>query len=167
MSGGDRLSEVGRLGRTTRQTPRYVRRLGDKPLQWDRRWFLVLAVWLAVGGALLAVRVDMGHLAALTPAERAAVTAVLAYEPDGTHSCGELLAVLREGVLGPDSSGDARWYTTDRSWEQTIDVVWECSREAALTFTVCDGAVHMDDATRRLLVSLAASLPTCASSPRP
>jgi hypothetical protein len=144
-----------------RQTEPAERRLLGKPMHWSRGWALILVVWVLVGAALLAARLDMGHLTVWSASEAAAVAQVRTYKPDGAHSTDELLGLLANELtvtLGA-SPGGPRWYAFERSWEDRVYVVWEWSSRASLTFTVRDGEVSPDGEARLVLRTVARSLP--------
>jgi len=135
------------------------RRLLGKPLRWTRGLTVVAIVWLAAGSLLLVSRLQMGHLTAWSGREEAAVASVRCYEPDGAHSCEEVLGVLA-ARLGERQGHrrQARWYAFEREWEDRVYVVWEWSERVALTFVVEGGVVRPDAETLLVLRSAARSL---------
>jgi hypothetical protein len=135
------------------------RHLLGKPLRWSRGFTVVMIVWLAAGSLLLVSRLQMGHLTAWSGCEEAAVASVQRYEPDGAHSCAELLGVVATRLTeGQGSPRQARWYAFEREWEDRVYVVWEWSDRAALSFVVEGGAVRPDAETLLVLKNAARSL---------
>jgi hypothetical protein len=151
---------------TTAQPPATIppppreRRVFGKPVRWARGWTVVLVVWLVAGAALLAARLDMGHLTAWSPREAAAVERVQAYSPDSEHRTDELLAAVADAltVRYGYAGGPPHWYAFERAWEGKVYVVWEWRQGYALSFTVGDGEVHPDDEARLILRTVARSL---------
>ncbi len=142
-----------------RQTERPERRMLGKPLRWSRGWAVVVAVWLVLGVVLFVARLDMGHLTAWSPHEAAAVARVRAYMPDGVHRTDELLAVVAQELSPGGRDADVPyWYAFERPWEGRVYVIWECSQDAGLSFTVRGAEVRPDGETRDLLLAVARSL---------
>ena len=136
-----------------------------KPLALTRAWIVVFAIWAVAGGLLIAARVEMGHLPALTVREQAAIGAVeKARMTDGT-SYGQALRLVRKALdpLG-GLTGQApfsgltvkqsapRWYVIDRPWEHTVYVAWELEDPLSgqvlrLVWTVRGGSVKAESSS--------------------
>jgi hypothetical protein len=130
-----------------------------KPLVWTRGWAIVVAVWLVCALLLGLCRLQMGHLAALSPREAAAVSAVehsrLAGGFSGSELLGQLASTYATQLFGPSVAGASpRWYAVDRPWEHRVYVLWELG-PATLSFTVQSGTVRPDDSARLVLTIVA------------
>jgi hypothetical protein len=160
-----------------RVTQRRVWAVGDKPLQWSRGWTIVLAIWVAVAVGLVATRVEMGSVAVMTPAERAAVSAVQAVKlPTGAttetvlrYSATHHLT-LEGHVAAIPPGGTEMWYAFDRPWEHktyvytTLPGTSMIGGNVVLSWTVQDGDASAEAATR---VALTKAAQTMAHPPSP
>jgi len=156
---GESAVALGAVRQTVPAAGSAQRRLLGKPLRWSRGFTVVAIVWLAAGSILLVSRLQMGHLTAWSDGEEAAVLAVRRYEPDGVHSCEELLGVVAARLTERQGGdGRARWYSFEREWEDRVYVVWEWSDRSALSFVVEGGAVRPDAETLLVLKNAARSL---------
>ena len=152
-------------------TPHRVWTIGDKPLQWSRGWAIVLAIWLAVAVGLVAIRVEMGPVTVMTPAEHAAVSAVQAIRlPTGaaTETVLRYAAThdltLEGHVATIPPGGTQMWYAFDRPWERTVYVSTTLpgtsmmGKDVVLSWTVSDGVARADAATRTALAKAAQTM---------
>ena len=124
-----------------RPAPVPARTLFGKPLRFTAAWAAILLIWAGAAGGLAAVRLDMGHLAALSQREHAAILRVegAVLEDDVTN--GEALAMVLAGY-GRVFGTEPRWYVQDRPWEDMVYVTWELGGDLRLGWTVgYDGAV--------------------------
>lgn len=121
--------------------PAPARTLFGKPLRFTAAWAAVFLIWAGAAGGLAAVRLDMGHLTALSQRERTAIVEVQEAELERDVTNGEALAM----VLARFSEvfGTApQWYVQDRPWEDMVYVTWELGADLRLGWTVAyDGAV--------------------------
>ncbi|HUK78095.1 MAG TPA: hypothetical protein VL117_10925, partial [Thermoleophilia bacterium] len=152
-------------------TQRRVWAIGDKPLQWSRGWTIVLAIWVAVAAGLVATRVEMGSVAVMTPAERAAVSAVQAVKlPTGAttetvlrYSATHHLT-LEGHVAAIPPGGTEMWYAFDRPWEHktyvytTLPGTSMMGGNVVLSWTVQDGDASAEAATRAALTKAAQTM---------
>ncbi len=145
--------------------------IGDKPLQWSRGWAVVLAVWAVVAVGLVATRVAMGPVTVMTPAERAAVSAVQAIKlPTGaatetvlrysaTHDL-----TLEGHVAAIPPGGTQMWYAFDRPWEHktyvytTLPGTSMIGKNVVLSWTVEGSDASADGATRAALTKAAQTM---------
>lgn len=132
-----------------------------KPLVWTRGWTVVAAVWAVAAALLLAARIDVGRVAALSPREARAVAAVQAAEVEpGVTTAAALQTVMRRhGVaLDREDGGPARprWYAIDRPWERRVYVYWELPDDGTLAWTVDDGGAVTPSAETALVLRAAA-----------
>jgi hypothetical protein len=142
-----------------------------KPLGWTRGWTVVVLVWALAAALLVAARVEVGHVTALSAREAAAIDAVEASAVAipaagvGTNqtplTTGEALQLVlrRYGATAKGEGGGVarpQWYAIDRPWEDRVYVYWELGDYEPLAWTVDDdGTVTPDAGTRLLLVGLA------------
>lgn len=132
-----------------------------KPLGWTRGWAVVVTVWIVTAALLVAARVDVGRVTALSPREAHAIAAVQAAEVESGVRTAAVLQTLmrRHGVaLEAGGSGPARprWYAIDRPWERRVYVYWELPNDGRLAWTVDDdGAVTPSAETALVLRSAA------------
>jgi len=150
---------------------RRVWAIADKPLQWSRGWTIVLAIWLVVAAGLVVTRVEMGSVTVMTPAERAAVSAVQAAKlPTGAttetvlrYSATHHLT-LEGHVAAIPPGGTQMWYAFDRPWEHRIYVFTTLpgtsmiGGNVVLSWTVSDGGPSADAATRAALTKAAQTM---------
>jgi hypothetical protein len=121
--------------------PAPARTFFGKPLRFTAAWAAIFLIWAGAAGGLAAVRLDMGHLAALSERERAAIVKVQDARADGDVTTGEALAMVltRYGMV---FGTEPRWYVQDRPWEDKVYVTWELGADLRLGWTVAhDGAV--------------------------
>jgi hypothetical protein len=142
-----------------------------KPLGWTRGWTVVVLVWAVAAAVLVAARIEVGHVAALSAREAAAIDAVEASRvpEDGGEEAGgaegELttvealqLVLKKYGAAATVEGGAARprWYAMDRPWEDRVYVYWELGDYEPLAWVVDDdGTVTPDAETTVLLTGLA------------
>ncbi len=150
---------------------RRVLTIGDKPLQWSRGWAIVLVIWAVVAVGLVATRVAMGPVAVMTPAERAAVSAVQAIKlPTGaatetvlrysaTHDL-----TLEGHVAAIPPGGTQMWYAFDRPWEHktyvytTLPGTSMIGKNVVLSWTVEGSDASADGTTRAALTKAAQTM---------
>jgi hypothetical protein len=121
--------------------PAPARRLFGKPLRFTAAWATVFLIWAGATGGLAAVRLDMGHLTALSQRERAAIVEVQEAELERDITNGEALAMVL-ARFGAVFGTAPQWYVQDRSWEDKAYVTWELGADLRLGWTVAnDGAV--------------------------
>lgn len=155
----------------------HIYTLGGKALQWSRGWTVLLVVWAIVGVALVATRVDMGHLTVMTPGETAAIAAVRQIRlPTGapTETVLRYAAThdlnLEGHIVQIKPNAAQMWYAFDRSWEHRIYVYYELpgvslmGTNVDLSWSVTNGVVTAGAATR---VALAKAAQTMAHPPSP
>lgn len=112
-----------------------------KPLRATAAWAAVFLIWAATAGGLAAVRLDMGHLTALSQRERAAIAAVQRAELEHDVTNGEALALVL-ARFGAVLGSEPQWYVQDRAWEDRVYVTWELGTDLRLGWTVeHDGTV--------------------------
>ena len=146
------------------------RTLAGKPLGWTRGWTVVVLVWALAAAVLVAARVEVGHVTALSAREAAAIDAVEASKVaaggvGGEAGGGELttaealqLVLKKYGTTAAAEGGAARpqWYAMDRPWEDRVYVYWELGDYQPLAWAVDDdGTVTPDAETEVLLTGLA------------
>ena len=146
------------------------RTLAGKPLGWTRGWTVVVLVWALAAAVLVAARVEVGHVTALSAREAAAIDAVEASKVaaggvGGAAGGGELttaealqLVLKKYGTTAAAEGGAARpqWYAMDRPWEDRVYVYWELGDYRPLAWAVDDdGTVVPDAETKVLLAGLA------------
>jgi hypothetical protein len=108
-------------------------------------------MWAGAAGGLAAVRLDMGHLTALSQRERAAIVEVREAELERDVTNGEALAMVlaRFGAVFGTAS---QWYLQDRPWEDKVYVTWEPGADLRLGWTVAyDGVVAPGAETKLFL----------------
>ena len=148
--------------------PRYAppqdRTFFGKPLGWTHGWTVVVVVWAAAALLLVAARVEIGHVTALSAREAAAIDAVeAAAVPSGaggdiTTAEALQLVLAKYGATAAAGGGASKpqWYAMDRPWEDRVYVSWELGDYEPLGWTVDDdGTVTPDKTTRELLERLA------------
>ena len=113
------------------------RTLFGKPLRLTTAWAAVFLIWAGAAGGLAAVRLDMGHLTALSQRERAAIVAVQRAELEHDVTNGEALALVL-ARFGAVQGTEPRWYVQDRAWEDRVYVTWELGTHLRLGWTVGD-----------------------------
>ena len=156
---------------------RHVYTIGGKALEWSTGWTIVLAVWAIAVVALVAVRVDMGRLTVMSPAERAAIAAVQKAKLPGGASTERVLRwstthklTLEGHVATIPAGGTQMWYAFDRPWEHRIYVYSELpggsmvGNNAVLSWSVSGGVVKADGSTK---VALAKAAQIMAHPPSP
>jgi hypothetical protein len=112
-----------------------------KPLRFTAAWAAVFLIWAGAAGGLAAVRLDMGHLTALSQRERAAIVEVQKAELERDVTNGEALAMVL-ARFGAVFGTAPQWYVQDRPWEDKVYVTWELGADLRLGWTVAyDGAV--------------------------
>lgn len=137
-----------------------------KPLRWTSGWTVVVLVWAVAAVFLVAARVEVGHVTALSAREAAAIDAVEAAEvvpgagaPSVTTAAALQLVLRRYGATADGGGGGVarpQWYAIDRPWEDRVYVFWELSDYEPLAWTVDDdGTVTPEAETRLLLAGLA------------
>lgn len=134
-----------------RPRPGPSRTFFGKPLRFTAAWAAVFLIWAGVAGGLAAVRLDMGHLTALSQHERAAIVKVQDASVDREVTNGEALAMVlaRYGMV---FGAQPRWYVQDRPWEDKVYVIWELGADLRLGWTVAyDGAVAPGAETKLFL----------------
>ncbi len=121
--------------------PAAARTLFGKPLRFTAAWAAVFLIWAGATGGLAAVRLDIGHLTALSQRERAAIVEVqeAELERDVTNSEALAMVLARFGAVFGTAP---QWYVQDRSWEDKVYVTCEVGADLRLGWTVAyDGAV--------------------------
>jgi hypothetical protein len=139
------------------------RTLAGKPLGWTRGWTVVVLVWAVAAAVLVAARVEVGHVTALSAREAAAIDAVEASKVaagGGELTTAEALQLVlkKYGTTAAAEGGAARpqWYAMDRPWEDRVYVYWELGDYRPLAWAVDDdGTVVPDAETKVLLAGLA------------
>jgi len=143
-----------------------------KPLGWTRGWIVVVLVWAVAAALLVAARVEVGPVTALSAREATAIDAVEASkvpaggvggeaggaEGDLTTAEALQLVLKKYGTTAAAEGGAARpqWYAMDRPWEDRVYVHWELGDYEPLTWAVDDdGTVTPDAETKALLAGLA------------
>jgi hypothetical protein len=143
-----------------------------KPLGWTRGWTVVVLVWAVAAALLVAARVEVGHVTALSAREAAAIGAVEASKvpaggvggeaggAEGELTTAEALQLVLQkyGATATTEGGAARpqWYAMDRPWEDRVYVYWELGDYEPLAWLVDDdGTVTPDAETTVLLTGLA------------
>jgi hypothetical protein len=117
------------------------RTLFGKPLRLTTAWAAVILIWAGAAGGLAAVRLDMGHLTALSQRERAALVEVQGAELERDVTTGEVLAMTL-ARFGAVAGTTPQWYVQERPWEDKVYVIWELGAELRLGWTVAnDGTV--------------------------
>jgi uncharacterized protein (DUF983 family) len=112
-----------------------------KPLRFTAAWAAVFLIWAGAAGGLAAVRLDMGHMTALSQRERAAIVEVQEAELERDVTNGEALAMVL-ARFGAVFGTAPQWYVQDRPWEEKAYVTWELGADLRLGWTVAyDGAV--------------------------
>jgi hypothetical protein len=103
--------------------PPLERTFFGKPLHWSKGWTVVVVVWALVAVSLAVVRTEMGHLTALSPRERGAISQVQRgrLQPGVTYGQALVLVLARMGA----SAGTPAWYVQDRPWEHRVYVDWQ------------------------------------------
>lgn len=140
-----------------------VRTAFGKPLVWTRGWAAVLAVWTLAAVLLVAARVDVGRVAALSAREARAIAAVQAaeVEPGGMKTAAALQVLMRRHGAALEATGGGpvrpRWYAIDRPWEDRVYVYWELQGHGALAWTVDDDGTVRPSAETALVLRAAAS----------
>lgn len=137
--------------------PVHVRTVFGKPLGWTRGWTVVVTVWAIATVLLVAARIDVGRVTALSAREEAAIAAVEAAEvTPGVTTAEALQLVLR--MYGGAASGDAgdearpQWYAFDRPWEERVYVYWELGGYEPLSWAVDDDGTVMAEAETGLVL---------------
>ena len=121
--------------------PPPARTLFGKPLRLTTAWAAVFLIWAGAAGGLAAVRLDMGHLTALSQRERAAIVKVQEAELERDVTAGEALAMVL-ARFGAVVGTAPQWYVQERPWEDEVYVTWELGAELRLGWTVAyDGTV--------------------------
>lgn len=121
--------------------PPPARTLFGKPLRLTTAWAAVFLIWAGAAGGLAAVRLDMGHLTALSQRERAAIVKVQEAELERDVTAGEALAMVL-ARFGAVVGTAPQWYVQERPWEDKVYVTWELGAELRLGWTVAyDGTV--------------------------
>ena len=149
-------------------TRRHVYTIGGKALEWSTGWTIALVIWAIVAVGLVAVRVDMGRLTVMTPAERAAVAAVQRVRLPGGASTETILRwstthkLTLEGHLATIPAGGTQmWYAFDRPWQHRIYVYSELpgasmvGNDAVMSWSVSSGVVKADGSTAAALAKAA------------
>jgi hypothetical protein len=151
-------------------TPPGPRTVFGKPLGWTRGWTAVVVVWAVLAVLLVAARLEVGHVTALSAREAAAIDAVEAARvvvpaagvgTETSVTTGEALQLVlgRSAATAKGEGGGVarpQWYAIDRPWEDRVYVYWELGDYEPLAWTVDDdGTVTPDAGTRLLLVGLA------------
>ena len=117
------------------------RTLFGKPLRLTAAWAVVFLIWAVAAGGLAAVRLDMGHLTALSQRERAAIVEVQESELERDVTTGEALAMAL-ARFGAVVGTTPQWYVQERPWEDKVYVTWQLGTELRLGWTVAhDGTV--------------------------
>ena len=117
------------------------RTLYGKPLRLTTAWAAVFLIWAGASCGLAAVRLDMGHLTALSQREHAAVVQVQEAELARDVTTGEALAMTLTR-FGAAVGTTPQWYVQERPWEDKVYVIWELGAELRLGWTVAsDGTV--------------------------
>ena len=117
------------------------RTLFGKPLRLTTAWAAVFLIWAGASGGLAAVRLDMGHLTALSQREHAAIVQVQEAELERGVTTGEALAMTLTR-FGAAVGTTPQWYVQERPWEDKVYVIWELGAELRLGWTVAyDGTV--------------------------
>jgi len=112
-----------------------------KPLRFTAAWAAVFLIWAGAAGGLAAVRLDMGHLTALSQRERTAIIDVQGAEVERGVTNGEALAMVL-ARFGAVVGAAPQWYVQDRPWEDKVYVTWELGADLRLGWTVAyDGTV--------------------------
>lgn len=117
--------------------PAPARTFFGKPLRATAAWAAVFLIWAGAAGGLAAVRLDMGHLTALSQRERAAIAAVRRAELEHDVTNGEALALVL-ARFGAVLGSEPQWYVQDRAWEDRVYVTWELGADLRLGWTVGD-----------------------------
>lgn len=121
--------------------PAPARTLFGKPLRFTAAWAAVFLIWAGAAGGLAAVRLEMGHLMALSQRERAAIVEAQEAELERDVTNGEALAMVLARFAAVFGTAP-QWYVQDRSWEDKVYVTWELGADLRLGWTVAyDGAV--------------------------
>ena len=115
-----------------------VRTFLGKPVRFTIAWATVLVIWAGAAGGLTAIRLDMGHMAALSQRERAAIVDVRGAELEPGVTNGEALAIVL-ARFGAAVGTVPRWYAQDRPWEDRVYVAWELGSDVRLSWTVAYG----------------------------
>jgi hypothetical protein len=151
--------------------------ISGKPLHWSAGWTVVAVIWAIVAVGMVTVRVSMGPVTVMTPAETAAIDTVRQTKlPTGAST----EAVLRyaathdltiEGhVATIPPGGTQMWYVFDRPWEHrmyvftTLPGTSMMGKNVVLTWTVTGGSATAASATR---AALAKTAQTMAHPPSP
>jgi len=115
--------------------PAPARAFFGKPLRFTAAWAAVFLIWAGATGGLAAVRLDMGHLTALSQRERAAIVEVQEAELERDVTNGEALAMVL-ARFGAVFGTAPQWYVQDRPWEDKVYVTWELGADLRLGWTV-------------------------------
>jgi DNA-directed RNA polymerase subunit RPC12/RpoP len=163
------------LGRSAAERRRYS--VGGKPLRWTAGWTVVAVIWAIAAVAMVVVRVSMGPITVMTPAETAAIDAVRQVRlPTGatTETVLRYAAThdltLEGHVATIPPGGTQMWYAFDRPWEHRIYVSTTLpgtsmmGTNVVLSWTVSGGTATAAAATR---AALAKTAQTMAHPPSP
>ena len=155
--------------------------VGGKPLRWTAGWTVVAVIWAIAAVGMVAVRVSMGPVTVMTPAETAAIDAVRAVkQPTGatTETVLRYAAThdltLEGHVATIPPGGTQMWYAFERPWEHRIYVSTTLpgtsmmGSGAVLSWTVSGNTVTPTAATRTALSKAAQTMahpPSSSSVP--
>ena len=129
---------AGAASAPPRPPPAPARTFMCKPLRFTAAWAAVFLIWAGAAGGLAAVRLDMGHLTALSQRERTAILDVQGAEVERGVTTDEALAMVL-ARFGAVVGTAPQWYVQDRPWEDKLYVTWELGAELRLGWTVAYG----------------------------
>jgi hypothetical protein len=145
--------------------------VGGKALHWTAGWTVVAVIWAIAAVGMVAVRVSMGPVTVMTPAETAAIDAVRQVKlPTGatTETVLRYAAThdltLEGHVATIPPGGTQMWYAFDRPWEHRIYVSTTLpgtsmmGTNVVLSWTVSGGTATATAATRAALTKTAETM---------
>ncbi len=153
-------------GRSAAGPRRYA--VGGKPLHWTAGWTVVAVIWAIAAVGMVAVRVSIGPVTVMTPAETAAIDTVRQVKLPTGADTETVLRYAATHDLTPEGhvatippGGTQMWYAFDRPWQHRIYVYTTLpgtsmmGSDVVLSWTVTGHTATATAATRTALTKTA------------